>query len=551
MPQSKSDVERKKRLKKKHKKKTCSLERVSGCKSEHGIESSQKPRLARKDPAPSTNHTKKKKSKPSKKKEPSLSDVSGVSVEKFLIEHMVTKGKLFHCNGKAYARYCADKSHETLEVGSQRFSNLLKRLAYKRCNGNATLKNSQIEYITSMLTAKALYDCPSRKIEIRSCMRNGKVFIDMGDGIRQVKVSPDAWEIINTMPIIFITRPNAMRLPIPKGDEGDIGLFGKYLPKESSKLIITFIAHCLISKPPFAVLVIQGEQGSGKTTLSTMIRALIDPHKIPLTHITKEDDLQVNAISNQIICIDNASDLSDRMSDTFCRITTGTGFSRRKLYSDADEVANQIARPFLLNGISSVISMPDLGDRSIIVNTKKLKNRRTNDDVTSEFKSDMPMILGAILCGISGYLKHKDDIQIDSGHRLIEFLKVGIALERTYGWPDGSFMREFDAMKRNQVLQEYDCHSLVKGICKLLQGKGQKWRGSAEELMFSIDFSSAEEGYSKEPDFPKNVAQLGKDLSRLAPLLRDIGIKFTRSRSSTRREIALTKTELFDKMMKS
>jgi hypothetical protein len=240
------------------------------------------------------------------------------------------------------------------------------------------------------------------------------------------------------------------------------------------------------------------------------------------------------------------------MSDTFCRITTGAGFTKRKLYSDADEVAIQIARPFLLNGISSIISRPDLGDRSIIVNTPKLKKRRSHDDVTSEFKSDKPKIFGAILCGISGYLKYKDDIEIDSGHRLFEFLRVGIALERTYGWPEGSFMQEFDAMKRNQVLQEYDCHSLVKGICKLIQGAGRKkWRGSAEELMSAIDFSSVSEGYSKEPDFPKNVAQLGKDLSRLTPLLRDIGIKFIRSRSSTRREIVLTKTELFDKMMKS
>lgn len=491
------------------------------------------------------------KKKPKKQVERPIDCDKTLSITESLINHFSSDNALFNCGGKAYCEINNNGKREIVEVKSKEFSEVLEHYAYTFNNRKEILKKSQIDHIVSVLSAKARFEGASKKIEIRSCLRKSAVYIDLADGCGQIKVTSKSWRIINPQRVKFATRPKALPFPIPEGDEDDIALLDKYLPKKSVKLIVAFIAHCLIAEPPFAVLAIQGEQGSGKTTVSKIIRDLVDPHEIPLTRINKEDNLHTNAIDNQIICIDNASDLSDRMSDTLCRITTGAGFTKRKNYSDTDEVAIQIARPFLLNGISSIISKPDLGDRSIIVNTTRLNSKRYLSSVMSQFDADKSKIFGAILCGISGYLKHRDDIEVDSGHRLIEFLRVGIALERTYGWPEGSFMKEFDAMKRNQVLQEYDCHSLVKGICKLLQGKGNKWSGSAEELILAIDDSSVSKCYSKEPDFPKNVAQLGKALLQLAPLLRDIGIEFSRSRSSTRREIVLTKTKLFDKMMNS
>lgn len=468
-----------------------------------------------------------------------------------LMQNLSSDGALFHGGGKSYCEISINGRRKIVDVESKQFAEVLSHMAYTLNDEKAILTRSQIDHIVSVISAKARYDGKSRKVEIRSCLRKSGVYIDIGNGVKQIKVTKKSWRVLNLGSVKFATRPYALRFPIPKGDESDIELLGKYLPKKTFKLIVAFIAHCLIAEPPFSVLVIQGEQGSGKTTVSNIIRALIDPHRTPFTRIDKEDDLHVNAIGNQIICIDNASDLRASMSDTFCRITTGTGYTKRKLYSDTDEVAIQIARPFLLNGISNIISRPDLGDRAIIVSTTRLNSRGYLSSVMSQFKADKSKIFGAILSGISGYLRYKDDIEIDSGHRLFEFLRVGVALERTYGWPEGSFMREFDAMKRNQLLQEYDCHSLVKGIRKILQGTGREWRGSAEELMSAIDASSVNEGYSKEKDFPKSVAQLGKDLCRLAPLLRNIGIKYSRSRSSTRREIILKKTKLFDKMMES
>ena len=64
---------------------------------------------------------------------------------------------------------------------------------------------------------------------------------------------------------------------------------------------------------------------------------------------------------------DNASGLPDWLSDTFCRLATGGGFSTRELYSDADEVLFASTRPIVLNGIEDIVTRPDLADRAIVL----------------------------------------------------------------------------------------------------------------------------------------------------------------------------------------
>jgi hypothetical protein len=45
---------------------------------------------------------------------------------------------------------------------------------------------------------------------------------------------------------------------------------------------------------------------------------------------------------------------------------TGGAFSKRQLYSDANDVIFQFCRTFILNGINILSASPDLLDRSII-----------------------------------------------------------------------------------------------------------------------------------------------------------------------------------------
>jgi hypothetical protein len=102
------------------------------------------------------------------------------------------------------------------------------------------------------------------------------------------------------------------------------------------------------------LLAISGEQGSAKTVLSKILRALIDPNAAPVRSAPREErNLFIAAGNGHLLAFDNLSDIPDWISDALCRLASGGSFAVRQLYSDRDEVLLQAARPIILNGIEA------------------------------------------------------------------------------------------------------------------------------------------------------------------------------------------------------
>ena len=91
----------------------------------------------------------------------------------------------------------------------------------------------------------------------------------------------------------------------------------------------------------------------------------------------------------------NASGLPVWLSDALCRLASGGSFALRQLYTDAEEVLFQAARPVLLNGIEDVVSRPDLGDRAIFLTLTPIgeAQRRSEAELWHEFEIEQPRIL--------------------------------------------------------------------------------------------------------------------------------------------------------------
>ena len=99
--------------------------------------------------------------------------------------------------------------------------------------------------------------------------------------------------------------------------------------------------------------------GSAKTTLAGMLRALVDPNVAPLRALPRDDrDVFIAASNGHLLAFDNVSGLPYWLSDTLCRLATGGGFATRQLYTDADEVLFDAARPIVLNGIEDMVADP-------------------------------------------------------------------------------------------------------------------------------------------------------------------------------------------------
>ena len=145
---------------------------------------------------------------------------------------------------------------------------------------------------------------------------------------------------------------------------------------------------------------ISGEQGSAKTVLSKMLRALVDPSVAPVRALPREDrELFIAANNGHVLAFDNLTSLSPWLSDTLCRLTSGGAFAVRQLYTDQDEVLFAAARPVILNGIEDVITRPDLADRAIFITLGPIgePQRRPEKAIWREFELARPQILGALL----------------------------------------------------------------------------------------------------------------------------------------------------------
>jgi hypothetical protein len=128
---------------------------------------------------------------------------------------------------------------------------------------------------------------------------------------------------------------------------------------------------------PYPLLAISGEQGSAKTVLSKLLKALIDPNATPVRALSREQRELMIAVNNSyLLAFDNLSGLPDWLSDVLCRLATGGSFAVRQLYTDDEEVLFEAARPILLNGIEEVVSRPDLGDRAIFLTLAALARIR-------------------------------------------------------------------------------------------------------------------------------------------------------------------------------
>ena len=69
------------------------------------------------------------------------------------------------------------------------------------------------------------------------------------------------------------------------------------------------------------MLVLNGEQGTAKSTCTRLLRLLVDPNSVPLrTKPRSEQDLFISANNGHVLAFDNLSGLSAELSDALCRL---------------------------------------------------------------------------------------------------------------------------------------------------------------------------------------------------------------------------------------
>jgi len=216
-------------------------------------------------------------------------------------------------------------------------------------------------------------------------------------------------------------------------------------------LFASWLVAALRTRGPFPILILQGEQGSAKSTMARFLRRIIDPSTaLVRSPPQNERDLVIAASNSWVICYDNLSSSQPWFSDALCRLATGGEFTTRELYTNSEEVFFDAQRPVVLNGIDHLAERPDLADRALILHlpTIESQDRRDEEQLCSNFDRDLPLILGALCSAVSSALARIDDVRLDHKPRMADFAKLSAAAEHGLGFPAGAFM---DAYRGNRV----------------------------------------------------------------------------------------------------
>jgi hypothetical protein len=438
--------------------------------------------------------------------------------------------ELFHTSGgydaEAFATFDQSGHKETWPLGSKGFRFWLTAKFWQV--NNKVPGGQAIEDALGTLRGKALLEGPTHPVHIRLAELHGAIYLDLAnDAWEVVEVTAGGWRLIGDPPVKFVRKQGQFPLPNPiRGTRLDELRPLLNLPNDSLwHLYVAWLVAALRPGRPFPILCVNGEQGTAKSTLCKMAKALIDPSKSAARRPPRDErDLMIAAANSWIVAYENLSRIRADFSDGLCALATGGGYSTRELFSDADEKLFDAMRPIMINGIEDLATRGDLLDRCVILMLPTIpdENRREEAELWESFERIRPGVLGALLDAVSAALRNKRSVALTSKPRMADFATWVVAAEPALGWPEGTFLAAYNANRNTTHNVGLDSSILTSPVFALVEANGI-WQGTARELLAELA-THASESIRKTRDWPTSARSLSGELRRLAPNLRKVGI---------------------------
>lgn len=431
-------------------------------------------------------------------------------------------------NDQVFSSVEVNGHRETWPVKSSSFRNWLKHRYYQKAGKPPS--SQPLQDALGILEAKGQFEGEVHSVFIRIAGLGDNIYIDLGnDRWETIEITPSGWTIVRDCPVRFRRTRGMSPLPYPTKGQS-LETLKRYLNLSNDDdliLIVSWLVAAMKSTGPYPVLVFNGEQGTAKSTISRIIKSLIDPSSSPLrTTPTEVRDFMIAANNNWILAFDNLSGLPTWASDAICRLATGGGFSTRELYSDDQEIIFNVMRGILLNGIEDIVTRHDLADRSIIVNLSPIpENKRIAEkDLWQDFDEDAPHILGALCDAVSCALKNIGNVKLDRLPRMADFALWVAAAEPALPWPEGDFMKAYQRNLKEVVEQTLDADLVASAVRSYLEDHPGGFEGTPTGFL-QILSDQVDEKISKSKSWPKAPHVLSGKLKRAATSLRTFGIE--------------------------
>ena len=451
--------------------------------------------------------------------------------------------ELFHgTDGTSYTTVEVNGRSETFRIASDDFKKYLRLIWFNNTGKPAPI--NALNEAVGLIEAIALFQGSEHEIWVRVASADSSVWVDLASAAGEVvKITSRGWTI-GPCPrhIKFLRPPGTLPLPtpVPGGSFQDLRSVIN-VTNDDWPLIAGWMLGAFLPGGPFPILFLNGPQNSAKTTATRIIRSLIDPNEV-FADTLKSDErvLAISASHQHILCFENISSISDRISDFLCRLSTGGGFRTRALFTNQDESLFKFKRPVLINGIGDLAQRSDLLERAIIVHCPPIaaEGKRRERDVLQDLETLAPPVFGALLDGVSAALAAHDSVPVTEAVRMADFLAFVEASETAMKFEPGTFRSAYIANQAQAnviALEESPVAAAIRS-----EAFPGYWEGTSTQLLNQL-FPDTTQRERASGGLPTTPVSLSNALKRVEPNLATIGISVRRERSSSSRLIRISK----------
>ena len=461
---------------------------------------------------------------------------------------------LFHDDGGE--AFCAvelsDGAIRAYKVESAAFADLLlaeygrrypARVGNREIPGsvNASARSDALRSIVALARKGEI-----RKVFLRLGWGGEHLYLDMGTPEpRAIEITPDGWSIINDPPVhlVFSQTAKPLPVPVPGGRRAVLRqlrkFFGFRLTDDRLVLLIGIMMAGLMPKGPYPILIMTGEQGSGKTNRARFIKLAIDPTKASVRGRPRSaEDLAISVWRSWFGLFDNLSKLDQDMSDWLCRLSEGAGLPKRKLYTDTEEILIEAARPIMLTAIPDIAQSGDVIDRAVLIHCDPLPTKLREQVLLEQFEAFRPYLLGYLVeaasCALSRYGNMAD---VHDGLRRGDWCAWCEAAAPALGLSEGAFTETYRRNQDQSVRLAVELDAVGSAIIEFMADKHEV------EITVSLLHQALEHIVRKRHDgriplgWSSGTNHFSGRVRRLAPMLRRIGIDAEQARDAVARSV--------------
>ena len=407
-----------------------------------------------------------------------------------------------------------------------------------------SVSGEYLKMAAGTLSAHAEFSGVVRELYTRAAWHGGILYYELRPG-KVARIGLGGWTFEANPPVLFRRYVNLKALPDPEAG-GSLEVLDDLVNLKSERDRRLFKAYLVtlpleqVGRPIFNA---SGAMGSGKTTIQRLIKRLLDPTAPETVRFDPRDFLQ-KAMHAYVIMLDNQNTIPEWASDTLCRLVTGEADSKRRLYTDDEDVIIELRRPAILNGINVPTERGDVLDRSLVVELERIPDveRKTEEQIWEHFAQEHPKLLGTLFDILSKAIALKPSVRLSRRPRLADWGEYAAAVYEVMGWGAETFLRDWDEVVRVQNQATLDGSPVAQAIIKLMEEHDECVLTSSK-MHAQLKAIAEEQGVDVARDraWPKSARWLWRRIKDVLGLLAAAGIEAGRNEDKSGSKIALRK----------